>query len=88
MPDGLIPSQIQLRTFLPKNRAALAGLISHTHLRSSSNGANPEEFHFGTCKSVTIAEAKQVLIDTIQRPRDGDGGLLQSTLVTGWTCYK
>jgi hypothetical protein len=58
--------------------------MPHAHLLNNVPGAiNPEVFHFGTTKFVTVGESKQVIINTFVRHRVGGDGSLQSIVLIG-----
>ncbi|CAO2647594.1 Nn.00g085160.m01.CDS01 [Neocucurbitaria sp. VM-36] len=84
MSRGITPS-VHAENILTGIRVAHARIMPYAHLQNTFPGAgDPEQFHFGTSKFVTLNEAKQVLINTFVRPRQyTHDGELQPIILIG-----
>jgi hypothetical protein len=78
---GVVPDA-HAENILISIQSAHARVMQHAHLRNTFHSAeDPENFHFGTTKFVTMEEAKQVLINTFVRPNAT--GALQPVVLIG-----
>ncbi|KAG9187577.1 hypothetical protein G6011_05448 [Alternaria panax] len=76
---------VHAENFLSGIQVAHARVIEYAHLKNNFPGAgDPENFHFGKTKFVTLEEAKQVLIRTFaQQNEDASEIDLQPIIVVG-----
>jgi hypothetical protein len=85
METGLTPTA-HAENILCGMQVAHARVMQYAHLINHFVGAgDPEKFHFGKTKFVTMEEVTQVLVNTFVRPREfGGGGLdLQPIILVG-----